>query len=105
MSATHEHPSYAGRLGAPPAQLAQVAPIIDSIPDVGLTALARADRSCCCTAKPAVIAFMPSASSRRGEPGLLLCMHHYRASRQRLMACGARIVDGTGALLTDRDLW
>jgi hypothetical protein len=54
---------------------------------------------------PAVMAFMPSASCQRRQAGLLLCMHHYRASRQRLMACGAMIVDGSGALLTDRDLW
>jgi hypothetical protein len=105
MSAIHEHPSYGGRIGPPPAQLARVAPIIESIPDPGLTALARADRSCCCTAMPAVMAFMPSASCQRRQAGLLLCMHHYRASRQRLMACGAMIVDGSGALLTDRDLW
>ena len=105
MSASYEHPSYAGRIGSLPPQEPQTAPSIESIPEPGLTALARADRSCCCIAKPAVIAFMPMTLAQRRPADLLLCMHHYRASRQKLAAIGARVVDGRGMQLTDRDPW
>ncbi len=102
MSAIHEHPSYAGRIGAQPSQPLS-APFIESITDARITALATAERSCCCTARPTVVAFLPTPAGR--EADLLLCMHHYRASRQKLAACGARVVDASGALLTDPDPW
>jgi hypothetical protein len=105
MSAIYEHPSYRGRISShatpPPAD----APAIETLPDAGLTALATASRSCCCIARPAVIVFMPRGHGREKRAGLLLCMHHYRLSRQKLAACGARVVDESGALLTDRDPW
>ncbi|GGM89728.1 hypothetical protein GCM10010106_41460 [Thermopolyspora flexuosa] len=59
-------------------------------------ALARADRSCCCPAKPVVMTIMPMASAQ-GEPiELFLCGHHYRVSRRRLAEIGAVVFDGDG---------
>lgn len=101
----YEHPSYLGRISAQQARQVQAAPAVGSIADTGLTALARADRSCCCVGKPAVIVFMPTAADDGKRADLLLCMHHYRVSRQKLAACGARVVDASGALVTDRDVW
>ncbi len=101
----YEHPSYLGRIGAQQARRVQAAPAVESMADIGLTALARADRSCCCVSKPAVIVFMPTAAGEGKQADLLLCMHHYRVSREKLAACGARVVDASGALVTDRDVW
>jgi hypothetical protein len=105
MPAIYEHPSYGGRTGSQPAQQHRTAPIIESIPDPRLITLATAERSCCCIARPAVIAFMPAAPGQEKQADLLLCMHHYRASRQQLTASGAHVVDASGVLLTDRDPW
>lgn len=56
-----------------------------------------ADRSCCCSARPAVITVMPPTASRAHETELLLCVQHYRASRSALLAAGATVLglDGT----------
>lgn len=56
----------------------------------------RAERSCCCPAKPRVIAIIPPARGRTVFADLLLCWHHYRASRQALAAAGALLagIDG-----------
>jgi hypothetical protein len=105
MSAIYEHPSYAGRIGPQPSRQVPNALVIESKPEAGLTSLASAERACCCIAKPAVVAFMPTAPGQQTQTDLLLCMHHYRASRQKLSAAGARVVDASGALLTERDLW
>jgi hypothetical protein len=48
-------------------------------------------RACCCPAKAAVRVIMPSAPGRPGETDLLLCGHHYLASRQALSAAGADV--------------
>ena len=80
-------------------------PFIESIPDARVAALATAERSCCCVARPVVVAFMPMRTGQHQQIDLLLCMHHYRASAQRLAASGARVVDGSGAPLTDPDPW
>ena len=59
-------------------------------------ALANADRSCCCPAKPVVMAIMPMTSAQ-GEPvELFLCGHHYRVSRKALAKAGAVVYDGEG---------
>lgn len=59
-------------------------------------ALANADRSCCCPAKPVIMAIMPMRSAQ-GEPvELFLCGHHYRVSRRALAAAGAVVYDGEG---------
>ena len=55
----------------------------------------RAERSCCCPAKPVVIVIMPPAPGRAHQTDLLLCGHHYRVSRQALAAAGATAVDIT----------
>ena len=56
-------------------------------------ALRSAERACCCPAKPAVVALMPPAPGRTRAADLLLCRHHYRASRKALAAAGATIFD------------
>jgi hypothetical protein len=57
----------------------------------------RAERSCCCPAKPRVIAILPPTADRSQPADLLLCWHHYRASRQAILAADAMLVgiDGT----------
>ena len=58
-----------------------------------------ADRACCCPARPVVTAIMPPAPGRPHPVDLLLCGHHFRASRAALTAAGAAIYDDTGALV------
>ncbi len=62
--------------------------------------LLRADRACCCSAKPAVIAILPPVPSRMHRTELLFCMHHYRAARAGLLAAGATVVDASGRVLS-----
>jgi len=59
-------------------------------------ALRRAERACCCLAKPVVIAVMPPAEGRSHPTELLLCGHHYRASKRALSAAGATVLDLDG---------
>jgi len=47
------------------------------------------DRACCCPARAMVQVVMPPAPARPHHTELLLCGHHYRASRQALAAAGA----------------
>jgi hypothetical protein len=51
-----------------------------------------AERACCCPAKPAVVAVLPPAPGRDHETDLLLCGHHYRASRDALKTAGATVM-------------
>lgn len=67
-------------------------------------ALRLADRSCCCLARPAVIVLMPATRGRPHQTDLLLCGHHYRASRQALAAAGAGIFSLDGTPLAS-DIW
>lgn len=60
---------------------------------IDVSAARRADRACCCTAKPAVIALMPATADRPHETDLLLCGHHYRVSRRALAAAGAVVAE------------
>jgi hypothetical protein len=46
-----------------------------------------------------VVAVMPPVPSREHQTELLLCGHHYRASRQALAAARAVVVDMTGVPL------
>jgi uncharacterized Zn-binding protein involved in type VI secretion len=69
---------------------------------VDLRAARRAGRSCCCPARPAVIAVMPPAPGRPHQTDLLLCGHHYRVCRQALAASGATVVDIDGIPVTRR---
>jgi len=67
-------------------------------------ALRLADRACCCPARPAVIVIMPPGPGRPYPTDLLLCGHHYRASRQALAAAGAGTFSLDGAPLK-ADIW
>jgi len=60
----------------------------------------RAGRSCCCSAGPLIVALIPASPGRSHQTDLLLCGHHYRASRQALAAAGATVVDLDGAPVT-----
>ncbi len=59
-----------------------------------------AERACCCPAKPAVVAVLPPAPGRDHETDLLLCGHHYRASRGALEAAGATVMAEGGQPVT-----
>jgi hypothetical protein len=63
-------------------------------------ALRNADRACCCLARPTVVAIIPPAAGRERATDLLLCGHHYRASRRALAAVGADILDESGMPVT-----
>jgi hypothetical protein len=62
-------------------------PLDDAIP----AREAPADLACCCPAKAAVRVTMPPTPARRRETDLLLCGHHYRASRTALAAAHALV--------------
>jgi len=63
-------------------------------------ALRTADRACCCPARPTVVAIMPPTPGRDHPTDLLLCAHHYRASRVALARADAAIFDGAGRQVT-----
>ena len=58
-----------------------------------LSAARRADRACCCTAKPVIVALMPATPARPHVTDLLLCGHHYRISRRALALAGAVVAE------------
>jgi hypothetical protein len=68
-------------------------PLDDAIPSpeapVGL--------ACCCPARAMVRVTMPPTPARPHETELLLCGHHYRASRAALAAAHAVVRDLPGA--------
>jgi hypothetical protein len=68
-------------------------PLDDAIP----AREAPAGLACCCPAKATVRVVMPPAQARPHETDLLLCGHHYRASRTALAAAHAvvRALPGT----------
>ncbi len=103
MPTNPEHPSYAGRAS----QLAaadqesraaeiQSAQLPDPVPGIDWQIVRQARRSCCCSAGPAAIAIMPARAGRQHPTELLLCMHHYRASREALAASQATVVTLSG---------
>jgi hypothetical protein len=101
MSVNFSHPSIAGRGTAATAPSAGPdRPKPPGAQLVDLPAARQAERSCCCSAKPMVIAVMAPAPGRPHQAGLLLCGHHYRASRQALAAAGATVVDIDGMPVT-----
>ncbi|HTP17556.1 MAG TPA: hypothetical protein VMK13_17200 [Streptosporangiaceae bacterium] len=65
-------------------------------PVIDWRALSTADRSCCCPARPAVVAIMPPVPGRDHPTDLLLCGHHYQVSRSALAAAGAAVLDVGG---------
>ena len=58
-----------------------------------------ADRSCCCPARPVVRVLIPVTSEHPHSVDLLLCGHHYLASRAALAAANAIAIDETGTVL------
>jgi hypothetical protein len=48
-----------------------------------------AERACCCSARPAVVAVFPARAGRSQPVDLLLCGHHYRECRAEVEAAGA----------------
>ena len=98
-----QHPSYRGRLSR--AATAAVSRPATSEPAAVYTPARRySDRACCCPAQPAVIVIMPPGSGRPATTDLLLCGHHYRASKAALAATGATILDIRGYRLAS-DAW
>jgi hypothetical protein len=95
MNSKYLHPSYAGRVSEPTERTSAE----PSAPGLDLRALRLAGRSCCCTARPAVVVLMPPSAGRPHATDLLMCMHHYMASRERLAAAGATVADATGQIL------
>jgi hypothetical protein len=55
--------------------------------------------ACCCPSRAAVRVVMPVAADRPRPAELLLCGHHYRASRERLVRLRASVYDRNGALI------
>jgi hypothetical protein len=106
MSVNFPHPSGTGPDTAVAAAThpRQASPQRRSAPFVDLSAVRRAGRSCCCSAKPLVIALIPAPPGRPHQTDLLLCGHHYRASRPALAAAGATVMDIDGMPVSD-DLW
>lgn len=54
--------------------------------------LRKAARACCCPAQPAVMVVIPPTPGREHRTDLLLCMHHFRVSREALTAAGAMVL-------------
>lgn len=103
MSEKMLHPSFTGR-GATAAEPACMYAQHAEGMLIDWPAAQRAERACCCPAKPAVIALMPPAPARPHTTDLLLCGHHYRMCRERLAQAGATVVDIAGAPVTG-DAW
>lgn len=97
-----EHPSYRGRLSRATTAAAE-RPVPSEPAAVYLPNRRYADRACCCTAPPAVMAVMPPADGRQSATDLLLCGHHYRASKAALTTAGATILDMRGSRLGGDD--
>jgi hypothetical protein len=58
--------------------------------------LQQAAHACCCSARPVVVAVMPPSPCRPHPTGILLCAHHFRASRAALVTAGASVLDRDG---------
>jgi len=63
---------------------------------VNWRAARRAQRSCCCPARPVIIAVVPPSAGRVQAVDVLLCAHHYRRSRTALAAAGAALLHVSG---------
>ncbi len=76
------------------------AKLADELAGIGM-ALGVCERACCCPARPVVRVMMPATATRPEPVDLLLCGHHYRASRGALRAAGAAVYDQKGVLIMD----
>ena len=61
------------------------------------------DQACCCVARAVVRVVVPPTAARPHETELLLCGHHYRASRAALAAAHAAVAELPGS--ADADAW
>jgi len=62
------------------------------------------DQACCCVARAVVRVVMPPTADRPHETELLLCGHHYRASRAALSAAHATVHEPSGSF-ADPSAW
>jgi hypothetical protein len=91
---------FGGRAGAQPD--AERIPPDDAVVAAAFRRiLTYADRACCCTARPAVLAIMPASPDRLQHTDLLFCRHHYQASRVGLRGTGALIIGSDGRELRE----
>lgn len=96
MAGLFRHTNDAARTGP-----AASGPAVTDCPLVDWRAsLKRAERACCCPARPAVVVIMPAAAGRPYPIDLLLCRHHYRACADALAAAGAAVFDTRGLPVT-----
>ena len=51
------------------------------------------DQACCCPARAAVRVVMPPSPARPHPTDLLLCAHHFRMSREALVAAQAAVCE------------
>ena len=77
-----------GRVGAPAGD-----------PDATTTPRWLAELACCCPSRPMVQVVLPGTAARPRAVDLLMCSHHFRICRERLLAAGASVVDRSGAVL------
>lgn len=96
-----QHPSARSRVSRVPSEPEPTAE--PEAPPVYKTARRYTHRACCCPASPAVMAIVPAGGGRPEPTDLLLCGHHYRASRIALAEWCATITDMRGYLLEDSD--
>jgi hypothetical protein len=66
--------------------------------------LRRADRACCCPARPSVVVIMPPTADRGRPADLLLCGHHFRVHEYALARAGAAVFDVNGVPLSPETL-
>jgi hypothetical protein len=76
--------------------------LAEELPEPG-KAITLADRACCCPARPVVTVIIPPGPGHPLPQDLLLCGHHYRASRVALRAADATVYDDSGALIRPGD--
>jgi hypothetical protein len=74
----------------------QPVPDHETIPHPHIRLLRTADRACCCSARPSVVAVLPAAPGREHLTELLFCSHHYRECRPELADAGAIVFDAHG---------
>jgi hypothetical protein len=96
--------SPAGPAQSASGQTALAAPATIDVPrsatsGIDWNVLSTATRACCCVARPAVIALVPPGQGRAHYTDLLMCMHHFRASRRGLIASNASLLDRNGRLV------
>lgn len=70
--------------------------IPETVPEDLTTGALGQNRACCCPAKPVVRVIIPPSPARPHPTDLLLCGHHFRASRDSLRRTQATVRDLEG---------